>query len=91
MGVRVELNHGGIREVLKSSAVEAELKSRATRVAAAAIASAPRETGEYANSIEVVMDQHRDRVVAHVVAKARHALRVEANTGNLARALDAGR
>lgn len=87
--MRVKLNHAGIREVLKSPEVAAELQDRAERVAAAARASAPRQSGEYANSIEVVMDQHADRAAAHVVAKAPHALLVEANTGNLARALDA--
>ena len=89
MPVRIKLNSAGIREVLKSSGVAAELQARAERVAQAAEASAPRESGEYANSIEVVVEQHADRAVAHVVAKAPHSLRLEANTGNLARALDA--
>lgn len=88
-GVRVKLNNAGIRQVLQSPEVAAELQARAERVAEAARVSAPRASGEYANSIEVVMDQHADRAVAHVVAKAPHSLLVEANTGNLARALDA--
>lgn len=87
--MRVKLNSRGIREVLTSPEVAAELQARAERVAQAARTSAPRSSGEYANGIEVVMDQHADRVVAHVVAKAPHSLLVEANTGNLARALDA--
>lgn len=89
MAFTVKLNHAGIRQVLQSSEVAAELQARAEKVAAAAQASAPRQSGEYANSIEVVMDQHSDRAVAHVVAKAPYSLLVEANTGNLARALDA--
>lgn len=82
-------NPAGFRELLTSPGVSGDLKSRADRVAAQATSTAPRDSGEYAAGIEVVMENHRDRVVAHVVATAPHSMRVEANTGNLARSLDA--
>ena len=87
--VRIELNHGGIKELLKSAEVKAELHRRAERAAAAARASAPVDTGTYKASIEVVDEVHKDRVVSRVVADVGYATTVEANTGNLARSLDA--
>lgn len=88
MAVKVKLKSAGMRELLKSAGVGADLKRRAEGVAATARASAPVDSGEYASSISVVVEQHTDRVVAHVVATAPHSMLVEANTGNLARALD---
>lgn len=88
--VKVKLNSAGMAELLKSSAVAADLMARGQRVKAAAQASAPRDTGDYANNIVVYADQHKDRVVVHVGSTSEHAAVVEANTGNMARALDAG-
>jgi len=45
--------------------------------------------GEYLAGIEVVDEVHKDRVVSRVYAKAPDSMFVEANTGNLARSLDA--
>ena len=87
--VRIELNRAGIRELLKSPEVAAELHRRAERAASAARASAPVDTGTYLAGIEVVDEVHKDRVVSRVYAKAPYSNLVEANTGNLARALDA--
>lgn len=84
---RIKLNSEGIREVLKSPEVAAELQARAERAAQAARASAPDD--EYAARVSVVLEQHATRVVAHVMAEAPNSMLVEANTGNLARALDA--
>lgn len=87
MPLRVKINSAGIREVLQSSEVEAALVDIAEPIAATARANAPVRSGQYRDSIEVVVDHHKDRVVAHVTAKAPHALIVESATGNLARAL----
>jgi len=87
--VRIELNKSGIKALLKSPEVAAELHRRAERAASAARASAPVDTGTYKASIEVVDEVHKDRVVSRVYAKAPYSMTVEANTGNLARALDA--
>jgi len=87
--VRIELNKSGIKALLKSPEVAAELHRRAERAASAARASAPVDTGTYKASIEVVDEVHKDRVVSKVVADVGYAMFVEATSGNLARALDA--
>jgi len=88
---KIVLNHAGIASLLKSPEVAAELHRRAERAANAARASAPVDTGAYLASIEVVDEVHKDRVVSRVYAKAPHSHLVEANTGNLARSLDAAK
>jgi hypothetical protein len=52
--------------------------------------SAPVASGAYRDSLHIETD-HTDRMVKRVVADVDYALVVEANTGNLARALDAAR
>jgi hypothetical protein len=86
---KIVLNHAGIASLLKSPEVAAELHRRAERAAAAARASAPVKSGAYLAGIEVVDEVHKDRVVSRVYAKAPDSMFVEANTGNLARSLDA--
>lgn len=86
---KIVLNHSGIGQVLKSPEVAAELHRRAERAAAAARASAPVASGAYLAGIEVVDEVHKDRAVARVYARAPYSHLVEANTGTLARALDA--
>lgn len=88
MATRVRLYHDGMEELLKSAGVRADLTGRAERVASAARASAPVESGAYRDSIHVEADT-TDRAAARVVAGVSYAMVVEANTGNLARALDA--
>jgi dihydroxyacetone kinase DhaKLM complex PTS-EIIA-like component DhaM len=86
---KIVLNHSGIGQVLKSAEVATELHRRAERAAAAARASAPVASGAYLASIEVVDEVHKDRVVSKVVADVGYAMTIEANSGNLARSLDA--
>lgn len=86
----VKLNYEGVGEMLRSSAVAAEMRRRAEGVFAAASATAPVVSGDYKASL-VIMDATTDRAVAHVVAQVFYANIVEANTGTLARALDAAR
>ena len=86
----MRLNSREVRELLNEAKVRAELARRADAVAAAAQASAPVKTGAYRASI------HResattDRAVERVVADVPYALTVESRTGNLARAIEAGR
>lgn len=75
-------------ELLKSSEVRALVRDRAERVLSAAQSGAPVETGTYQASLRIE-DVTTDRAVARVVASVDYAHVVEANTGNLARALDA--
>ncbi len=84
---RVEFHAGNLAEALKSPELAAMLKERAEAVASAARSSARVDTGEYRDSITVEVVEHPSRVVAQVHAKAAHSWVVEANTGNLARAL----
>lgn len=85
---KVKLNGRGVEELLNSAAVRAECTSRAQRVLTAAQAGAPVASGEYRDGLRIVQDT-TDRAVVRVTSVAPHAMVVEANTGNLARALDA--
>lgn len=85
---RTRLNHGGMAELLKSAGVRAALTARQERTLARAKATAPVATGAYRDSLHIEQAT-TDRAVVRVVSDSAHALVVEANTGNLARALDA--
>lgn len=60
----------------------------ANKTAAAARASAPRDSNAYANSIRVEVVRRGRRNAALVIADSPIALLVESKTGNLARALN---
>ncbi len=64
--------------------------ARIERIAAAARADAPVESGDYQGSIRTEL-VYTDRPVWRCIADVPHALVVNANTGNLPRAMDAGR
>jgi hypothetical protein len=83
----VKLNHSGVESVLKSSKVRAELTRRAERVLEAAKAAAPVATGAYRDGLHIVQAT-TDRAVTRVAGSSDHDFVVEADTGNLARALD---
>jgi len=85
---KVKLHSGSVRALLNSSGVADHLLERANRALAAAQASAPVETGAYRASLRAEI-AHTDRAVGRVVADVPYAVAVEANTGNLSRALDA--
>lgn len=85
---RVVVHSSAIRKMLSSAGVKSDLRARAEKVASAAQASAPVETGEYRDSIHVQDASSGTRARMRVVSNAEHALVVEANTGNLAKALD---
>ena len=91
MPVRVRLNSAGMRALLKDPGVRADLVARGERVAAAARASAPVESGAYRASIGVTVDDHPSRVAVHVGASVPYGMEVEADHGTLSRALDAAR
>ena len=88
MAVRTRLNSRGMQQLLNSGEVEAFLRGRIESALSAARSSAPVATGAYRDSLRVEI-AHTDRVVARVVSDVDHAMIVEADTGNLARALDA--
>lgn len=88
MAARVRFNGKGVRAILNSAEVRVMLTGKADAVLAAARAAAPVKTGRYRDSLGIVQDS-TDRAAVRVTSTAEHAMVVEANTGNLARALDA--
>lgn len=82
------LNHGGMDSLLKGSVGHNAVEGPAEAALSAAVAGAPVETGAYRGSLHIEWDT-TDRAVARVVADVNYSHVVEANTGNLARALDA--
>jgi hypothetical protein len=89
--VRFKLNSAGMREMLKSSGIAADMHRRAEQVAAAARSSAPVESGDYRASIIVTDEMQATRAVSTVGATVEYAPIVEARLGVLGRALDAAR
>ena len=87
-GVKIEIHSAGIEEILTSAGVRSMLTDRAERVLAEAKANARVDTGEYRDGLHIVQDT-TDRAVVRVAGSTDHDLVVEAETGNLARALDA--
>lgn len=84
---RYEQKSAGIKELLTSEGVRADLTSRMSAAESTAKSNAPVESGEYRDSIHVEQDT-TDRVVVRLVADAPYAMVVESKTGNLARSLD---
>ena len=87
MAVVVKPLGRGIIAMMQEGWVASNMQERAERVAATARANAPVQSGEYQESIEVIVEMHPERAAAHVSSSAPHAMLVEANTGNLLRAL----
>ncbi|PZE89943.1 hypothetical protein [Curtobacterium sp. MCBD17_008] len=80
--IRIEMNQAGIRELLKSDEVRADLEARANRIAAAA-------GGE--PDYEVDVRQGSSRVRASVRTATFPAILDEARNRTLSGSLDAGR
>lgn len=80
-GTRVVLNGAGFKALLQSAAVQADLKSRADRIAAAA--------GDGMVAERVYLGRNRSRV--QVYTDTLEAKRAEANHQALTRAIGAGR
>jgi hypothetical protein len=78
--IRVEVNDAGIRALLKSPEVQAMLKAKADRIAAAA-----------GPGMEATSWTGRTRARASVITATAKARRAEATNRSLTRAIDAGR
>lgn len=83
---RIVLHQKAIDALVLDDGVAQEMEERGERVAAAARATAPVASGAYRDSIEVVS---RPEGGVNIEASVRYAIFVEADTGTLARALDA--
>ena len=88
---RVTVNRNGIRDLLLSDDVRRDLEARAARVEQAAKATAPRDTGQLADSITTETVRRSDRWVARVVADVPYGAKVSATNPFLAASLDAAR
>jgi hypothetical protein len=78
--IRIDVNDAGIRALLKSPEVQAMLKAKADRIAAAA-----------GPGMEATSWAGRTRARASVITATAKARRAEATNRSLTRAIDAGR
>jgi hypothetical protein len=90
MPTTIRLNSRGMRELLNSAHVGDMLEERMQKALSVAKSNAPVNTGAYRDALHVER-AHTDRVVARLIGGTDHDMWVEAETGNLARALDAAR
>lgn len=88
--VRVKMRSAGIASLLKSDEVRDHLTPMVERGLDAARSNAPVVSGAYRDSLHIQQDT-TDRVAVRIVSSAPYGMQVEANTGNLARSLDAAR
>lgn len=85
---KVTMKSRGVVEILNSDGARDLVTERAERVLSAARSSAPVESGAYRDGLHIEQAT-TDRAVARVTGGTDHDWIVEANTGNLARAMDA--
>jgi hypothetical protein len=90
VGARVQLNHGGMRQLLNDPGVEAHLRALAGPVAARAAATAPVDEGTWAASFRVVA-AHTDRVVVRIISTDPKGAIKEARFRTLTKALGGSR
>lgn len=86
-GVTVEFNQRWFDQIGKSAGVTALTQDAAQRVLAQAVSTAPVDSGDYRAGLRVERKQSRYRNVFLVVGNDWKTLLIEAQTGNLARAL----
>ncbi|WP_336653079.1 MULTISPECIES: HK97 gp10 family phage protein [unclassified Leucobacter] len=82
----MEFQNGYFEGLLRSAPVRAVVDEATERVAAKARSAAPEDGGDYKNKI-TTGGKMQERYVGVVTANARHSMKVEARTGNLARAV----
>lgn len=80
----------GYHDLLNALQLRLRLTPLADRVLQLAKANAPVDTGAYRDGLHIEQDS-TDRVAVRVAGGTAYDVIVEANTGNLARALDAAR
>lgn len=86
-----EANQSFFDSILRSPKVKALVDDAAQRTLNNAIAGAPEVSGAYKDGLHIEHVQAEYREVARVVGDARHTMKVESRTGNLARAVKAAR
>ncbi len=88
MAAKVRLHHAGMAQLLRGPGVTRELERRGTAVLAAARASAPVDTGAYRDGLSM-WTAVTDRTTVRIGSRDWKGHIIEAQTGNLSRALDA--
>lgn len=84
---RIVLHDAAIKNLVNDSGVKSDMRRRGERVLAKAQESAPVVTGAYRDGLHL---EEIDDGGVRVAGGSDHDIFVEADTGNLARALDAG-
>lgn len=84
--MKTKINDRFFEKLGKSQQLEAALTEVAERVVERAKATAPVDTGDYADSIGIEVHRGPGRTVVRAVANDPGALAIEARTGNLHRA-----
>jgi hypothetical protein len=87
--VRFKPKARGFRRILTGPDMRAFLQGKADAGLVAAQANAPVDTGAYVEGLYAEVIEHPSRLVGRVGGRDPKTLIIEANTGNLARALDA--
>ena len=91
MGVTVKFNDKYFDELLNSAGVKAMTRRAAEKVLESAKANAPVDTGAYRAGLQIQEVQHAHRTTCMVVGHDPKTLLVESETGNLRKALKAGK
>lgn len=90
--VTTKVNEAGIRELLRSAGVQADVERRAQAVLEEARRTAPVDSGEYRDGLHIERTTSAAGVeVLTVTDGTDHGIYVEADHGTLVRALDAAR
>lgn len=84
MSVQFRNHYDGMRQVLTSPAMQAEMRRRAEAAASVMRGAAPVDSGEYRNSFDVSSGIREDgkRAVGRVVNTSDHAVFVEFGNGS---------
>jgi len=88
--VKFKPNRAGFHELLTGPEMRAFLQSKADAGLAIAQANAPVDSGDYLDGLYAEVIEHPSRLVGRVGGRDWKTLIIEADTGNLARALDGG-
>lgn len=91
MGVTVKFNDRYFDEILNSAGVKAMTRRAAEKTLEYAKAHAPVDSGDYRDGLQIEEVKHAHRTTCMVVGTDKKTLLVESKTGNLRKALKAGK
>lgn len=91
LGVMVKFNDRYFDELMNSAGVKAMTRRSAEKVLESAKANAPVDTGAYRDGLQIEEVKHAHRTTCMVIGTDPKTLLVESKTGNLRKALKAGK